>query len=52
MRLLVSACLLGVCCRYDGQAKPDERVLSLLKNTKKEKCVKRLKINKNKNWRK
>lgn len=31
MRLLVSACLLGVCCRYDGQAKPDERVLSLLK---------------------
>ena len=30
MRLLVSACLLGVCCRYDGQARADERVLSLL----------------------
>ena len=29
MRLLVSACLLGVCCRYDGQSRPDERVLSL-----------------------
>ena len=31
MRILVSACLLGVCCRYDGQTRPDERVLSLLK---------------------
>ena len=32
MRLLVSACLLGVCCRYDGQSRPDEKVLGLLKN--------------------
>ncbi len=30
MKILVSACLLGVCCRYDGQAKPHEGVLSLL----------------------
>ena len=30
MRLLVSACLLGVPCRYDGGAKPDGRVLALL----------------------
>ena len=29
MRLLVSACLLGVCCRYDGQSKPCEAVLAL-----------------------
>jgi len=26
---LCSACLLGVKCRYDGQAKPDEKVLKL-----------------------
>lgn len=32
MRLLVSACLLGVMCRYDGQSRPDEKVLTLLKN--------------------
>lgn len=32
MRLLVSACLLGVKCRYDGQSRPDEKVLTLLKN--------------------
>ncbi len=32
MRLLVSACLLGVMCRYDGQSRPDEKVLGLLKN--------------------
>ena len=32
MRLLVSACLLGVMCRYDGQSRPDEKVLALLKN--------------------
>ena len=32
MRLLVSACLLGVKCRYDGQSRPDEKVLGLLKN--------------------
>ena len=30
MKILVSACLLGVCCRYDGQAKPHEGALSLL----------------------
>ena len=30
MKLLVSACLLGVPCRYDGRAKPDGRVLALL----------------------
>ena len=32
MRLLVSACLLGLCCRYDGQSKADENVLALLKD--------------------
>ena len=30
MKLLVSACLLGFPCRYDGRAKPHEGVLSLL----------------------
>lgn len=29
-RILVSACLLGVCCRYDGAEKADERILKLL----------------------
>ena len=29
MRILVSACLLGLCCRYDGQSKQNERVLRL-----------------------
>lgn len=29
MRLLVSACLLGVACRYDGKSKPHPRVLAL-----------------------
>ncbi len=29
MRILVSACLLGLCCRYDGKSKANERVLSL-----------------------
>ena len=29
MRILVSACLLGLCCRYDGQSKRDDRVLRL-----------------------
>ncbi len=29
MRILVSACLLGLCCRYDGQSKANERVLRL-----------------------
>ncbi len=31
MRLLVSACLLGLCCRYDGQSRADGNVLALLK---------------------
>ena len=30
-KILVSACLLGLCCRYDGKEKADERVLKLLK---------------------
>ena len=30
MKLLVSACLLGVCCRYDGASRPDDRVMALL----------------------
>ena len=29
-KILVSACLLGVSCRYDGKSKPNERVLKLL----------------------
>ena len=29
MRLLVSACLLGLCTRYDGRAKADARVMDL-----------------------
>lgn len=29
MKILVSACLLGCSCRYDGQSKLDERVLAL-----------------------
>lgn len=28
--ILVSACLLGLCCRYDGKSKADERVVKLL----------------------
>ena len=28
--ILVSACLLGICCRYDGKGNPNEAVLSLL----------------------
>ena len=27
--ILVSACLLGVCCRYDGESKPNEDVIAL-----------------------
>lgn len=27
--VLVSACLLGISCRYDGKSKPDERVIAL-----------------------
>ena len=29
MKILVSACLLGCSCRYDGKSKADERVLAL-----------------------
>ena len=29
MNILVSACLLGVACRYDGKSKPDEDVIKL-----------------------
>ena len=29
MKLLVSACLLGLRCRYDGRSKPDAAVLAL-----------------------
>lgn len=31
MRYLVSACLLGVSCRYDGGSQPCEKVLELMK---------------------
>ena len=31
MRILVSACLLGVCCRYDGNSKPCQAVMDLAK---------------------
>ena len=31
MNILVSACLLGCACRYDGASKPCENVLSLAK---------------------
>ena len=30
--VLVSACLLGMACRYDGKSKPNETVLRLLEN--------------------
>ncbi len=29
MNILVSACLLGVCCRYDGKCKPSPEVIRL-----------------------
>ena len=29
-KILVSACLLGICCRYDGRGNPNHNVLSLL----------------------
>ncbi len=29
---LVSACLVGLCTRYDGRKKPDQRCLDLLRN--------------------
>lgn len=28
--ILVSACLLGICCRYDGRGNPNESVIALL----------------------
>lgn len=31
MRILVSACLLGCSCRYDGKSKPCEQVIQLAK---------------------
>lgn len=31
MKLLVSACLLGCACRYDGKSQENEKVLALLK---------------------
>ena len=34
MRILVSACLLGLCCRYDGKSKANERVLRLAEKHK------------------
>lgn len=32
MKLLVSACLIGVPCRYDGKSVPDENVIALMKD--------------------
>lgn len=32
MRILISGCLLGVCCRYDGASKPHPLALELAKN--------------------
>lgn len=32
MRILVSACLLGLCTRYDGQSKGEDSVLALAKH--------------------
>lgn len=29
-KILVSACLAGKCCRYDGTAKPDEQVIRMV----------------------
>lgn len=29
MKIMVSACLLGCCCRYDGKTKADKKVLAL-----------------------
>lgn len=33
-KLLVSACLLGTPCRYDGKSKADARVQALVENMK------------------
>ncbi|MBE5787526.1 MAG: DUF523 domain-containing protein [Clostridiales bacterium] len=32
MKILVSACLLGVCCRYDGKSKPSDSIIALAKD--------------------
>lgn len=32
MKIMVSACLLGACCRYDGASKPDDTVKMLLRD--------------------
>ena len=29
-KIIVSACLLGIPCRYDGKSKPDKRVMALM----------------------
>ncbi len=31
MKILTSACLLGVCCRYDGESKPCQAIMDLTK---------------------
>lgn len=33
MKTLISACLLGLACRYDGASKPHPKVLELAKNS-------------------
>ena len=30
--IVVSACLIGVCCRFDGASKPNEDVIALVRN--------------------
>jgi len=32
MNILISACLLGVSCRYDGKSKPHEKLMSMMKS--------------------
>ncbi len=32
-KILVSACLLGLCCRYDGASRPNQLVLEKIKDT-------------------
>ncbi len=31
--ILVSSCLLGICCRYDGLSKPDDEIIKLAKQS-------------------
>jgi len=33
MNILVSACLLGISCRYDAKSKTDEKIVALIKNS-------------------